>query len=147
MASVPDSAPLLDGSLRLAGAAAAPAAAAPAGADRDVVGASRSVAALCRAAKRAARELAALPAARKDGALRAIADALEAQLDEILAANAHDLDAGRAAGLSAALMDRLRLDEARVRAMADGARAIAALPDPIGEVIDGGRLANGLDVR
>ncbi len=57
-----------------------------------------------------------------------------------------DLDAGRASGLSAALMDRLALDVARVRAIADGARAIAALPDPVGEVVDGGRLANGLDV-
>jgi glutamate-5-semialdehyde dehydrogenase len=68
-------------------------------------------------------------------------------VDEILAANALDLEAGREAGLSDALMDRLRLDEARVRGMADGVRAIAALPDPVGEVVDGGRLANGLDVR
>src|SRR5205085_5491703 len=52
-----------------------------------------------------------------------------------------------ACGLSDALMDRLRLDDRRVRGIADGARAIAALPDPVGEVIDGGRLANGLDFR
>ena len=58
-----------------------------------------------------------------------------------------DLDAGRESGLSAALMDRLALTPERVRAMADGVRAIAALPDPVGEVVAGGRLANGLDFR
>ena len=58
------------------------------------------------------------------------------------------MEAGRASGLDAALLDRLALDEARViAAMADGVRAIAALPDPVGEVIDGHRLPNGLDVR
>ena len=68
-------------------------------------------------------------------------------MPEILEANARDLEAGRESGLSAALMDRLALDEARVRAIADGTRAIAALPDPVGEVVDGGRLANGLEFR
>src|SRR3954454_22680720 len=106
-----------------------------------------SVTDLCRAAKAAARPLAATPSAVKDAALHAIADALEARTAEILEANARDLEAGRESGLSSALMDRLTLDAARVRAMADGARAIAALPDPVGEVVDGGRLANGLDVR
>src|SRR5690606_10190781 len=53
----------------------------------------------------------------------------------------------REAGLSSALMDRLRLDEGRVAAMADGVRQVAALPDPVGEVIDGRRLPNGLDLR
>ena len=65
---------------------------------------------------------------------------------EILEANARDMEAGRANGLDAALLDRLALDEGRVKAMADGVRAIAALPDPVGEVIDGQRLPNGLDV-
>jgi glutamate-5-semialdehyde dehydrogenase len=106
-----------------------------------------SVTDLARAAKAAARRLAAVDSATKNGALTAIADALEARLPEILAANARDLSAGRDSGLSSALMDRLTLDEARVRAIAGGARAIAALPDPVGEVVDGGRLANGLDFR
>ncbi len=57
------------------------------------------------------------------------------------------MEAGHEAGLSAALIDRLTLDVRRVQAMADGARQIAALPDPVGEVIDGFRLPNGLDVR
>ncbi|WP_028066240.1 glutamate-5-semialdehyde dehydrogenase [Solirubrobacter soli] len=106
-----------------------------------------SVTDLALAAKAAARRLAAVDPATKDAALLAIADALEARLPEILAANALDLSAGRQSGLSSALMDRLTLDEARVRGIADGTRAIAALPDPVGEVVSGGRLANGLDFR
>jgi glutamate-5-semialdehyde dehydrogenase len=106
-----------------------------------------SVADLCLAAKAAARRLAAVDSNTKNAALLAIAAALEARLDEILEANARDLEAGRDSGLSDALMDRLRLDAGRVRGMADGVRAIVALPDPVGEVVDGGRLANGLDVR
>jgi glutamate-5-semialdehyde dehydrogenase len=106
-----------------------------------------SVSELCRAAKAAARVLAGTDSATKDRALRAMADALEARTGEILEANARDLEAGRESGLSAALMDRLALDAGRVAAMAAGVRAIAALPDPVGEVIDGHRLANGLDVR
>jgi glutamate-5-semialdehyde dehydrogenase len=99
------------------------------------------------AAKAAARRLAVVPSSAKDAALHAIADALEARTPEILEANARDLESGREAGLSAALMDRLALDAARVRGIANGARAIAALPDPVGEVVDGGRLENGLEVR
>src|SRR5688500_8551741 len=99
-----------------------------------------SVTDLALAAKAAARRLATVDSATKDAALLAIADALEARTAEILAANARDLDAGRAAGLSAALMDRLSLDAGRIRSIADGTRAIAALPDPVGEVVDGGRL-------
>jgi glutamate-5-semialdehyde dehydrogenase len=106
----------------------------------------RSVAELCLAARDASRGLAALPTGTKDAALRAIADALEARTAEILEANARDMQAGRANGLDAALLDRLALDEGRVKAMADGVRAIAALPDPVGELIDGQRLPNGLDV-
>lgn len=107
----------------------------------------QSVADVCRAAKAAARELAAIDSGTKDRALLAIAEALVDRTPEILEANARDREAGREAGLSAALMDRLALDEARVAAMADGVRQIVALPDPVGEVIDGFRLANGLDVR
>src|SRR5512144_1901626 len=106
-----------------------------------------SVTDLCRAAKAAARELAGTDSATKDRALLAIADALEARMEEILDANARDLDAGRDSGLSSALMDRLALDGRRIAAVAAGVRAIVALPDPVGEVIDGHRLANGLDVR
>src|SRR6478609_2114517 len=91
-----------------------------------------SVTDLCLAAQAAARPLAATPSAVKDAALRAVAEALEA---------------GRESGLSAALMDRLALTPERVRAMADGVRAIAALPDPVGEVVDGRRLPNGLEFR
>src|SRR4051794_11964475 len=106
-----------------------------------------SVADLCLRARDAARVLAATDTATKDRALHAIADALEARTPEILEANARDLDAGREAGLSDALMDRLMLDEERIAGIAAGARAIAALPDPVGEVLDGQRLPNGLDVR
>jgi glutamate-5-semialdehyde dehydrogenase len=109
--------------------------------------AARSVAELCRAAQAAAGRLARLDTATKDAALEAIAAALLANTPEILDANARDLQAGREAGLSSALLDRLALDEARVAAMAEGVRAIAALPDPVGEVIDGFRRPNGLDIR
>jgi glutamate-5-semialdehyde dehydrogenase len=106
-----------------------------------------SVSDLCLRARDAARALAATDTATKDRALHAIADALEARTEEILEANARDLDAGREGGLSEALMDRLALDGDRVAAMAAGVRKIAALPDPVGEVVDGWRLPNGLDVR
>jgi glutamate-5-semialdehyde dehydrogenase len=106
-----------------------------------------SVAEQCAAAKRAARELATLDSATKNRALQEIAQALIERTPEILQANALDLDAGHEAGLSATLLDRLALDEGRVATIAAQVRDIAALPDPVGEVIDGGRLANGLDVR
>ena len=109
--------------------------------------ATRSVTDICHAAKAAARELAQVDSATKDRALLAIADALEARVGEILEANARDLEAGRESALSSALMDRLALDERRVAAMATGVREIVALPDPVGEVLDGFRLPNGLDVR
>jgi glutamate-5-semialdehyde dehydrogenase len=105
-----------------------------------------SVTDVCRAAKAASRKLAALPTAEKDAALHAIADALVARTAEIIEANARDLEAGREAGLSDALLDRLLLDDGRVAAIAAQVRDIAALPDPVGEVIDGFRLPNGLDV-
>jgi glutamate-5-semialdehyde dehydrogenase len=111
------------------------------------VAATTSVAELCLAARDASRALAALDSATKDAALHAIAGALQERTPEVLEANARDMHAGREAGLDAALLDRLALDAGRVRAMADGVRAIAALPDPVGEVIDGHRLPNGLDVR
>jgi glutamate-5-semialdehyde dehydrogenase len=106
-----------------------------------------SVADTCRAAKRAARALARIDTAVKDAALEAIAAALEERLEEILAANALDMELAREAGIGEALLDRLRLDEARVATIARAVRQIAALADPVGEVIDGHRLPNGLDVR
>jgi glutamate-5-semialdehyde dehydrogenase len=107
----------------------------------------QSVTDICRTAKSASRSLANLDSGTKNAALEAIAAALLERVPEILDANARDLDAGRENGLSAALIDRLTLTEARIAAMAAGVRQIAALPDPVGEVIDGFRLANGLDVR
>jgi glutamate-5-semialdehyde dehydrogenase len=107
----------------------------------------QSVAELCRLARDASRTLAALDSDTKNAALHAIANALEARTPEILEANARDMETGRENDLSAALLDRLALDEARIRGIADGVRSIANLPDPVGEVIDGFRLPNGLDVR
>jgi glutamate-5-semialdehyde dehydrogenase len=107
----------------------------------------QSVEDICIQAKHAARRLATLDSGKKDAALAAIADALEARVDEILEANAGDLEDGRAAGLDAALIDRLALDEQRVSQMAAGVRAIGALPDPVGEEIEARRLYNGLELR
>jgi len=106
-----------------------------------------SVADIARKAKRAARTLAQTDTAVKDAALEAIAAALEERIEEILQANARDMQLGVEADIGDALLDRLRLDEARVGAIARAVRQIAALADPIGEVIDGHRLPNGLDVR
>jgi glutamate-5-semialdehyde dehydrogenase len=106
-----------------------------------------SVSEICAKAKQASRQLALLGADVKDAALASIADALIARTPEILEANQRDLEAGRESGLSDALMDRLALDERRIEAMADGVRTIRSLHDPVGEVIDGFRLPNGLDVR
>ncbi len=106
-----------------------------------------SIAETCAAARRASRSLAALPSQVRDDALQAIAAALRENADEILEANARDLEAGADRGLSDALMDRLALDERRLDEIAAGVRAIAALPDPVGEVIDGHVLPNGLAMR
>ncbi len=106
-----------------------------------------SVADICVAAKAASRELARLDGATRDAALIAMADALDARSAEILEANARDIEQGETDGLSAALMDRLRLDEARLSGIASDVRTIASLPDPVGEVTDGHRLPNGLDIR
>jgi glutamate-5-semialdehyde dehydrogenase len=100
---------------------------------------------LGRRAKAAAASLAAASTAEKDAALLAAADLLEARVADVLAANA--VDVGAAAGLEAGPLDRLRLTEARVTGMADGLRAVAALPDPVGEVLDGWRRPNGLRIE
>ena len=107
----------------------------------------RSVAEICAEAKRASRALARLDSATRDAALNAIADALDARVDEILEANALDVKAGEDAAIGSALLDRLRLTPERVAAIARGTREIAALRDPVGEVLEGFRLPNGLDVR
>jgi len=109
--------------------------------------ATHTVSEICLQARAAARALAALDTDTKNAALGAIADALLARTAEIVEANGQDMVAGRSAGLSVALLDRLALDPARIAAIADGTRAIAALPDPVGEVVEGKRLPNGLDVR
>ncbi len=109
--------------------------------------ATTSIAEVCAAARRAARTLAALPSAVRDGALEAIAAAIVENGDTILDANARDLEAGADSGLSDALMDRLALDERRLEEIARGVCRIAALPDPVGEVLDGHVLPNGLWMR
>jgi glutamate-5-semialdehyde dehydrogenase len=101
----------------------------------------------CRRARTAAAGLAPLSRAVKDAALLAMADALEARSAEVLTANAEDVAAARDAGTSEALIDRLALTPDRVTAMADGLRHVATLPDPVGEVVRGSTLANGLELR
>ncbi|MDP1808071.1 MAG: glutamate-5-semialdehyde dehydrogenase [Actinomycetota bacterium] len=103
-----------------------------------------SVEEIARRAKAASRVLATLPTGIKNGALKAMAQALPAHLPEILAANAQDMQAARAKGISDSLLDRLMLDEARVGAMSEALMEVAALPDPIGEVVKGWKVPNGL---
>ncbi|MGI8730427.1 MAG: glutamate-5-semialdehyde dehydrogenase [Solirubrobacteraceae bacterium] len=107
----------------------------------------RSVSDICLAARDASRALATLDSDTRNAALHAIADALIARADEVVEANERDMREGRSDGLAASLLDRLALDPTRIAAIAAGTRAIAALPDPVGELIEGRRLANGLDVR
>ncbi|GGL17880.1 glutamate-5-semialdehyde dehydrogenase [Planomonospora parontospora] len=99
------------------------------------------------AAKEAATELAPLPRAPKDAALRAIADALVARSAEIIEANAIDVARARENGTSEYMVDRLSLDAARIEAVADAVRQVADLPDPVGEVVRGSTLPNGLELR
>jgi glutamate-5-semialdehyde dehydrogenase len=100
-----------------------------------------------RAARAAARPLATASETVKNTALHAMADALEANERQILAANAIDVANGTENGLSAALMDRLVLTTERIRAIAEGVRAIAALPDPVGDVIAAWERPNGLKIE
>jgi glutamate-5-semialdehyde dehydrogenase len=106
-----------------------------------------SVEALALRAREASHELAQANRAAKDAALHAMADALVDGCDAVLRANTRDLDAARSDRLPDALVDRLRLDEGRVAAMAGGLRQVAGLPDPVGEVVRGSTLANGLELR
>lgn len=100
-----------------------------------------------RAAKAVAPVLAQLPTPRKNEILQAAADALIARAGDIIAANQQDIDAGRAEGLTEALIDRLSLDEARIAGIADGLRQVAGLTDPVGEVLTGGVMPNGIQMR
>ncbi|HEY7815417.1 MAG TPA: glutamate-5-semialdehyde dehydrogenase [Nakamurella sp.] len=114
---------------------------------RETVSATRDeVLAAGRRARLAAAELAVATRAVKDGALRAMADALLDRRDEILAANQLDVDAAVAAGTLDSLVDRLRLTASRVDAMAGGLRELAGLPDPVGTVVRGSVLPNGLQL-
>ncbi|MEA4923772.1 MAG: glutamate-5-semialdehyde dehydrogenase [Syntrophomonadaceae bacterium] len=97
-------------------------------------------------ARKAARFLATASSNLKNEALHAMADSLIAGRDEILAANQMDLEQGTRQGLTSALLERLTLNESRIKDMAQGLRDIAALPDPVGELIDASRRPNGLDV-
>ncbi|MEU0923326.1 glutamate-5-semialdehyde dehydrogenase [Streptomyces malaysiensis] len=95
----------------------------------------------------AAADLAPLPRAVKDDALLAMADALEVRTKEIVEANAADVERAREAGTSDAIVDRLTLTPERVRAIASDVRDVVALPDPVGEVVRGSTLPNGIDLR
>lgn len=105
------------------------------------------VLAQARAAKRVAPLLAGLSTPRKNEALIAAAEALAARADEVLAANQQDIDAGRAAGLADALIDRLALSTARIEAIAGGLRQVAGMTDPVGEVLTGHTMDNGIQMR
>ncbi|MDL5350347.1 glutamate-5-semialdehyde dehydrogenase [Microbacterium sp. zg-YB36] len=98
-------------------------------------------------AKDAARSVALLGDAEKAAALHAIADAIDASVDEIVAANAEDLQRGAAGGMTAGLQDRLRLDAARIGALAAAVRDVAALPDPVGRVLDERVLPTGVRLQ
>lgn len=100
-----------------------------------------------RRARVASRTLRTLTRNSKDRALEALADALEANAERIVVANAHDVDRAAENGTSPAIIDRLTLTPARIAAIADALRDVAALPDPVGEVVRGYTLPNGLQIR
>lgn len=103
--------------------------------------------AIGRKARAAQIQIATASSAAKNRALEAIADSLLAHTEQILEANARDLDAARASGMSPSLMDRLALTQARVQAMAQGVRDVASLPDPVGRILSGGTLKSGLEMQ
>ncbi len=105
------------------------------------------VTALAESARLAARTLSTASGAERKAALEAIAQALESRASEILAANAIDMDNARAENMHPQMQDRLLLTEARITAMADGARQVAALPDPLGRTLKESTLPNGLHLR
>jgi glutamate-5-semialdehyde dehydrogenase len=101
---------------------------------------------LAKQAKAASRQLAPISSAEKNRALRLMADQLEAQNGYLIEENRKDLDAAEKAGISAAIVDRIALNDSRVRGMAKGLREVAALPDPVREVVKMWRRPNGLQV-
>ncbi len=102
---------------------------------------------LARQAKAASRELAKLTTAEKNACLGAMAGALEREVDALQAANALDMEVGAKLGLSSAMLDRLKLDDKRIAGMARGLREVAALPDPVGRVLDDRTRPNGLRLQ
>jgi len=102
---------------------------------------------LAKQAKAASRELARLTTAEKNAILLAMADALEANTAAIKEANALDMDFGAKHGLSAAMLDRLKLDDKRIAGMAKGLREVAALADPVGRILDERTRPNGLKLQ
>jgi glutamate-5-semialdehyde dehydrogenase len=98
-------------------------------------------------ARTASQVVATASTAAKDAALHAAADLLEAGSDQVLAANAGDVEAAEEAGTTPTVVDRLRLSQARVTAMADGLRQVARLADPVGQTVDGWVRPNGLEIR
>jgi glutamate-5-semialdehyde dehydrogenase len=120
---------------------------APLAASPDVADPAALVAGLARAARKAQRGLAAMPSAARAAALHRAADALRAATPAVLQANAKDIAAGEANGLSGAMLDRLRLDEARLAGIADAVAAVADLPDPVGQVLDASERPNGLKLQ
>jgi len=104
------------------------------------------IAELADTARKAARTLTAASFEERKAALLAIADALESHVSEIIAANTEDMERGRTAGLNSQLLDRLMLNEARIKAIAGGTRKVAALPNPLGNVVRKRVLENGLEL-
>lgn len=102
---------------------------------------------LAQQAKQAGVELAQFGNVEKNRALLAIADALEQRADAILSANAQDIEFAKNQGISTAIQDRLLLNESRLKAIADDVRNVAKLPDPVGQIIDGGVLDSGLKIQ
>ncbi|RYG65982.1 glutamate-5-semialdehyde dehydrogenase [bacterium] len=102
---------------------------------------------LAREAKRASVALRTISSATKNAALEAMAVALVQRQDEIFVANATDISNGEQKGLTGALLDRLKLNEKKVTAMADGCRQVAALPDPVGRILNGETRPNGLKIE
>jgi glutamate-5-semialdehyde dehydrogenase len=105
------------------------------------------IAALGQRVKTASRLVATAPTSAKDAALLVAADLLQERTSDVLAANAVDVERAGASGASPTVVDRLRLTEGRVEAMANGLRKVAALPDPVGEIVDGWVRPNGLRIR